>query len=264
MKMIKNKLVLILFFVFAIIFFSNCNFPKKYAYWLDYDTAKQSRIIQNKKVNPLARSIYFNENFVSDNEDSFLLLEELTSFNHNSQINAFYYYVFGKICQSADGVVSEILGHYCLNSLMNSTEYNLQYFKRDTSLANKYAEYIAFELTQSKETIEKYGILKQRLESICACQPGITDVSNYLLNIVEVRCLEMEDITITENTVATFHSHQSYVPKSNMRSSDYPSSADMNNAKVHGTAGYLFVPKDGLALVYDGMGVHATFPLNLI
>lgn len=191
--MIKNKLILILLFVFAIIFFSNCNFPQKYAYWRDYDTAKQSRIIQSKKVNPLAKSIYFDEDFVSDNEDSFLLLEELTSFNHNRQINAFYYYVFGKICQLSDGVVSEILGYYCLNSLVNATEYNLQYFKRDTSLANKYAEYIAFELIQSKEARKEYSILQRRLESMCDCEPELTGISSFLQNLIGVKYLEMEE-----------------------------------------------------------------------
>lgn len=72
------------------------------------------------------------------------------------------------------------------------------------------------------------------------------------------------DIPITKNTVAEFHSHQSFVPESNMRSSGYPSKADMKNTRLNGTTGYLFVPRDNLVLVYDGMGVHATFPLSLI
>lgn len=174
-----------LFFVFAVFLFNSCSLLSKNAYWADFDTHAQKRIIKDKSVNDLAKLIYSGKDCISDNEESFVLFEEITSFSHDKRVDAFYYYVFNEICQSADGAVAEVLGYYCLNSLVNSTEYNLRFFTRNYSLLHKYAEYIAYELDQNQEAIEKYNMLKKRIQYICRCNHELMEVSNILQTIIE-------------------------------------------------------------------------------
>ena len=100
------------------------------------------------------------------------------------------------------------------------------------------------------ENMKEYG---GTIESDNSVVPAKGYVNNHNISI-----------PTTDNTVSKFHSHQSLVTNSGMMSSDYPSKADMRSAEKTGTTDYLILPKSGRVLVYDGKGVHATFPLRLI
>lgn len=183
--MIGNKTFISVWIVFSLLLFENCSPVSKYVYWEDYSTVVQTKIINNTSINELARLIYKGEATISDNVESFQLLEDITSFSHSDEINAFYYYVWGIICHSSDGAVAETLGYFCLNEMINATEYNLQYFVRDVTLMQKYAEYIGFELYLNPNAYIKLDLIKEQIGSIISTNVKIKEMSLCFLDLID-------------------------------------------------------------------------------
>lgn len=188
---LKNKLlVAIASLVVSIL--GGCSSESQYVFWEDLDKDTQNRTINKKQVNKYAKSIYWGIERITDNDDSFLLLNELTSFEYNKHITAFYYYIFGTICKASDGAMAECLGNYCLKALIIAPEYNLIYFKRDYLLLKRYAELIGYELAQNQNSLTNYCTLKNRIKEISNRNEEIRDLCETLLNQIDENYANME------------------------------------------------------------------------
>lgn len=86
---------------------------------------EQEHFLNNSNVNKLALD-YYNGNFkVTDDEQTFRLLDTLT---HKNEYFPLYYFLFNKICAVSDGALSEIMGHYCLKMVLNEPSYVINHF----------------------------------------------------------------------------------------------------------------------------------------
>ena len=69
--------------------------------------------------------------------------------------------------------------------MINATEYNLQYFVRDVTLMQKYAEYIGFELYLNPNAYIKLDLIKEQIGSIISTNVKIKEVSLYFLDLID-------------------------------------------------------------------------------
>ena len=107
---------------------------------------------------------------LSDNDLSAAILDTLCS-STDSNKRMLYFYILNEIANTADGVVAEILGEYCIKYVNENTDYTLEYFSKHQDVANKYAEIIAEELhrTLCDTSLSQYEqILLNSAKSECA------------------------------------------------------------------------------------------------
>ena len=102
---------------------------KNYQYWENMSPNEKEQFLSNHKIDKLALQYYNGKFIVSDNNISFKLLKVLTI--KNSDLIPFYNYLFNKICYEADGALSLALSKYCLNMIINNTDYVINYFTYD-------------------------------------------------------------------------------------------------------------------------------------
>ncbi len=115
------------------------NQNKEYLYWENLSESEKSNFISSHNINNLVMDYYKGNLKITDDENTFEILDELVS--ADSELFPFYYYIFNKICSESDGAVSEILGKYCLQIIMNDPNYVINHFtfERENIKKDKYA-----------------------------------------------------------------------------------------------------------------------------
>jgi len=97
----------------------------EFKYWELMSQNEKEQILNNLDLNKLALD-YYNGNFkVTDDEQTFKLLDTLTNKNEYFQL---YYFLFNNICATSDGALSEIMGPYCLKMVLNEPSYVINHF----------------------------------------------------------------------------------------------------------------------------------------
>ncbi len=99
---------------------------KEYVYWERLNTSEKINFMSSHNINSLVLDYYKGDLKITDNENTFELLEVLVS--ADSELFPLYYYLFNKICSESDGAISEILGKYCLQIILNDPNYVINYF----------------------------------------------------------------------------------------------------------------------------------------
>lgn len=115
-------------------------------YWEDLNEDQKAEILKSEVINISAIDFYYGKIKVEDNNITINLLDTITSFHNSKAISSFYFFLFNKICNTADGALSEILGSYCQRVILNSPSYVINYFKRNNMIMRKYAELLGYEL----------------------------------------------------------------------------------------------------------------------
>jgi len=115
-------------------------------YWEALNEDQKAEILKSKEINRTAIDFYHGKIKVGDNNITINLLDTITSFHNSKAISSFYFFLFNKICNTADGALSEILGSYCQRVILNSPSYVIDYFSRNDKIMRKYAELLGYEL----------------------------------------------------------------------------------------------------------------------
>ena len=112
---------------------------KEYVYWEKLSASEKSNFISSHNINNLVLDYYKGNLKITDDENTFELLNELVS--ADSELFPLYYFLFTKICFESDGAVTEILGKYCLQIIMNDPNYVINHFtfERENIKKDKYA-----------------------------------------------------------------------------------------------------------------------------
>jgi len=117
-----------------------------FTYWEDISKTEQESILQSPTICKNAVQYYQGSFKVSDNKLTDDFLNKITSGKNTRQETLFYFYIFNQICLNADGVVSDILGEYCMKVMLSNPPFLLSYFQRNVKLEKKYAELVGYEL----------------------------------------------------------------------------------------------------------------------
>lgn len=115
-------------------------------YWEALNENQKAEILKSKEINIAAIDFYHGKIKIGDNNITINLLDTITSLHNSKAISSFYFFLFNKICTTADGALSEMLGSYCQKVMLNSPSYVLDYFSRNDNAMKKYAELLGYEL----------------------------------------------------------------------------------------------------------------------
>lgn len=134
-----------LFLVFLANFFaciehnkqSDFTYKVKYFYWEDMTNSAKDSILSLLSTNDNVRRYHLENRQLSDNEETFSLLDSIEDWHNKPK--EFYFYVFNTICENSDGAVSELLGIHCMNVVLNNPNYVFNYFKENKSIGKLYA-----------------------------------------------------------------------------------------------------------------------------
>lgn len=144
--MIKPLFAILQLLIFTSIAFGQSDFK----YWELMSKNEKEHFLNNANVNKLALDYYNGYFNVTDDDKTFILLDTLT---HKSNYLPLYYFLFNQICSNSDGALSETMGKYCIDIILNEPDYVINHFtyerknfQRNQYLYQLYAKYIAYEM----------------------------------------------------------------------------------------------------------------------
>lgn len=116
-------------------------------YWEDICPGSKETIINSAEVSPLIKSFYLQEWQITDDNRTFVLLEDLVS-PPSEKVRPLYFHLFNEVCSVADGAVAEIIGKYSIKIIENNRDYVLPYLykTKNKDLLQQYAFHIGYEL----------------------------------------------------------------------------------------------------------------------
>jgi len=142
----------------------------KKKYWEELNDTQKSEILKVCKSEPVTK-FYKGDFIVTDNDETFQLIEELTK--PTDALLPLYFYLFNKICYMSDGALSEMVGRYSFDVIAKHPVYVFQFFKINDNreLLKKYAMMIGYELYFKEKGTSSisydYKSLKKRLAEMC-------------------------------------------------------------------------------------------------
>lgn len=140
-----------LFAILQLLIFTSIGFGQSdFKYWELMSKNEKEHFLNNANVNKLALDYYNGYFNVTDDDKTFILLDILT---HKSNYSPLYYFLFNQICSNSDGALSETMGKYCIDIILNEPDYVINHFtyerknfQRKQYLYQLYAKYIAYEM----------------------------------------------------------------------------------------------------------------------
>lgn len=138
-------------------------------YWSDLNREEKSLILNSAQLNKEAFDFYEGNLILGDNIETKTMLDSLTDSHIENHLLPFYFYLFNRVCESADGELSEIIGRYCIKVVLNWPEYVIRYFEDNKDMLLVYSGFMGYEFyfkelgTSSLEI--SYKEFKQRLNN---------------------------------------------------------------------------------------------------
>lgn len=120
-------------FVFSLPF---CIDGKGETYWESFSPDEQARIVRSSCS--LAQAYYFDRFKPTDNDDTLILLDYLTTWGDTLDLYPLKFYLFNKLISAADGALAEVLGDYCIRWLNHDSPYVLCYLHNQPKLEYEY------------------------------------------------------------------------------------------------------------------------------
>lgn len=115
-------------------------------YWEDISPEIKKKVINsidNKLILDFYNKNEFGKKRLNDDGNADILLDSLVNYSNFNK--AFYFYIFNRICLSADGAVSEMLGDYCIRIFIKDPEYTFNYLVGHKDLFELYASFMGSE-----------------------------------------------------------------------------------------------------------------------
>lgn len=136
-------------------------------YWEDLTEQRHHDILCENAISPIVRDYYNNRWTITDNEQTFCLLDALTNPRNGDEL-MLYFYLLNGIALKADSAVSEVMGFYCLSFLKNAPDYVLSYFGRNEQVKRCYESMIGYELamTGKENSFQSFAIEIKGLTSL--------------------------------------------------------------------------------------------------
>lgn len=152
--------------------------------------------LEHSEINELAIRFYNGEFLPSDNENTFNLLTVLNE--KHEDIYPFYFHCLNSICMISDGALSEVLGNPCLKMVYNYPDYTFSYFKQNSTLFDKYTQFIGYELYfqnygTSNVEISKSDFLNYLKENLNLADNEVQKLYNEFNDGIEQVKKNMED-----------------------------------------------------------------------
>lgn len=101
--------------------------------------------LNHPDLHNLIKDFYAVKFLPSDNDKTFHLLELLT--NKHPDLYPFYFHCLNQICVYSDGALSEVMGEYCMQAVLNYPHY---FFTKNKDYISKYAGFMRYELYFAK------------------------------------------------------------------------------------------------------------------
>ncbi len=165
-------------------------------YWEALNENQKAEILKSEEVNRTAIDFYHGLIKVGDNDITINLLNTITSFPNSKTISSFYFFLFNKICNTADGALSEILGPYCQRVILNSPFYVMDYFSRNDKIMRKYAELLGYELyfkeDGTSEIEYKYSDFKKILSGKLVSKEKYNNILKLFYKEIEISMNRMD------------------------------------------------------------------------
>jgi hypothetical protein len=158
-------------------------------YWETLSEDQKKEFLNLKGISIIALDFYYGKTKTSDNDLTSYLLDTLTSINNSNGISSFYFFLFNKICENADGSLAEILGTYCQKMILKSPSYVLNYFSKNKNILNKYASLLGYELyfkeDGSSEIEYNFHDFKKILSDKLDDKKKYNNILNHFFNEIE-------------------------------------------------------------------------------
>ena len=132
-------------YCFCIFFFPFYSDGIEDSYWESLSPNEQARIVRSSC--PLALAFYSGSFKPSDNNETFSLLEYLTTWDGSLELYPLKFYLFNRIVLTADGALSEVLGEYCIRWFNYDSPYVLRYLQNQRKLENDYMLLMGFDFS---------------------------------------------------------------------------------------------------------------------
>ena len=133
-----------LFFIFipVILSFSHnsvalLNNPKidtTFVYWENMTKNQRIDVLSSKLIDKNAIEFYEGKLKIGDNNQTIALLNTLSVLSNKGNLSPFYFFLFNRVCNEADGALSEMLGDYCQRIILDSPAYTIGYFTKHKTL----------------------------------------------------------------------------------------------------------------------------------
>ena len=129
----------------------------------------------NSNILPTAKQLYNGQFELSDNRETFELLE----ITHQclDEVRPFYFHLFNYVATVSDGALSEVFGQDVLHLIELRTEFFFKYFEntRDGNLFYRYANFCAYELLMYDEnSLEQVNNFEEMILANCPnCEPEL-------------------------------------------------------------------------------------------
>ncbi len=160
-----------------------------FVYWENMTKNQRSDILNSKHIDKYAIEFYDGKLKIGDNNQTIELLNTLSLLSNKGNLSPFYFFLFNRICNEADGALSEMLGDYCQRIILDSPAYTISYFTEHKTLLKKYAEYLGYEMyfkSEGTSTIKySYPIFKKLLSQKLKSKGQYNSVLTLLCSEIE-------------------------------------------------------------------------------
>ena len=119
----------------------------KTPYWQDLSRTEQEKVLKSPSTNKDAVAYYKHSWKPFDDQRTFDLLNNLTTFHGDGNTEKFYFHIFNEILLASDGALAEVMGDYAMQMVYRNPSLALAYFTRDEEVQEKYASLIGYELS---------------------------------------------------------------------------------------------------------------------
>jgi hypothetical protein len=129
------------------------NYNQAFNYLIDLDLRTIAQLIVQDSVQPL------------DNKVTFSILDSVTS--GTTETRTYYSKAFDKIILKSDGALSEVIGSYCIKSIINNPNELLEWISsgKFESPSESIANYIAYDLVMGEQPKKEKAELFKKIKS---------------------------------------------------------------------------------------------------
>lgn len=176
--------------IFCLLFFSmTVSGADNIRFWEQYSETEKSSFLKSVAMETHLLSVYNDSFAISDNEETFELLDLLSNnkYGHsqtNAIVDAFYFHCFSKILILADGALAEVMGYYCMRIVKNSPQYTILYLMSHKEIRDAFVTYIGYEIYCSDDQNSIYEDLMNCLKvDTTFAEEFVAKIKNWVLQV---------------------------------------------------------------------------------
>lgn len=137
-------------------------------FWEQYSETEKATFLESGALDTLLSGVYKDSLEITDNEETFQVLDMLSEHKYGSSQNtpisdAFCFHCYTIILNRADGALAEVMGMYCLHIVKTSPDFTILYLKSHEEIRKKFVQYIGYEIYFSQNKERDYRKLRNCL-----------------------------------------------------------------------------------------------------